>query len=335
MAKHRESRTITVMLAVLEAPLAVGIAYTVNTVNADPYRWATSAPRIPLAPWAALTILTVAAAVVAVTVIIRGWRQFAPEPPADAAHTGPTFTTTDNARVDLRGATFNQTAIPVPTATEPDNVQGIHNLPAQSAVFVGRDLTRLDRAFATKIGVIGQAVRGLGGIGKTELALHYAHSRGDRYPLRWWITADTPDNITLGLAALTERLHTMPSLANARAWALTYLQSHPGWLLILDNVEETEHIAELLGQLGDRGDILITTRRDLGHARWTELGLAPVVLDTLDRPDSVKLLHALTGAEFQPNPRSNSPTRWATCHWPWNKPPHTSHKTRALDLSGT
>jgi hypothetical protein len=118
----------------------------------------------------------------------------------------------------------------------------LHNLPPSSAVFVGRDLDDVDNAFVGDVVVIGQARSGLDGVGKTELALQFAHAHAERYPLRWWLVADSPDNITLGLAALAERLHPMASLPDSRAWAITYLQANPGWLLGLDNVEDLNHI---------------------------------------------------------------------------------------------
>ena len=50
--------------------------------------------------------------------------------------------------------------------------------------------------------MVTQAVYGLGGVGKSELALHHATAcRGD-YPLIWWITAEDAAQIEAGLAAL-------------------------------------------------------------------------------------------------------------------------------------
>ena len=171
---------------------------------------------------------------------------------------------------------------------------GTDNLPAISRVFVGRNLADLDGPLSAGRGVIGQAVQGLGGIGKTELAAHYAQHHRNRYPLIWWITADTPESITVGLAALTSRLHPIPSLAQGEAWAITWLQTHPGWLLVLDNVEDPLHITTLLGHLDNRGQVLVTTRRNVGTGRWRRLGLVPLRLGVLDRAASVDLLCQLT-----------------------------------------
>lgn len=185
---------------------------------------------------------------------------------------------------------------------------GVHNLPAPSAVFVGRDLDQLRHAFTDGIGVISQAstVPGLGGVGKSALALHYAHAHARRYPLRWWITADSPDNVTLGLTDLTQRLHPderQPlTLVDGRRRAMTYLRNHHGWLLVLDNVNEIEHVADLCEQLRGKGHILITTHRDLSHAIPAHRGLAPIRLGVLARPASLQLLAQLLGTRYQPEP---------------------------------
>ncbi|MEV6301927.1 tetratricopeptide repeat protein [Actinoplanes sp. NPDC051861] len=174
-----------------------------------------------------------------------------------------------------------------------------HNLPAQSAVFEGRDITELSGLLddARAGVVVGQAaLHGLGGIGKSELANQYARARLDHYRLVWWITAESRESVTLGLTALTRRLHPMPTAADAREWALGWLQSHPGWLLILDNVEDLADIAGLLGVVSGSGHLLVTTRRDLG-ARWRRLGLHALRLEVLDRAASVRVLTDLTGLD--------------------------------------
>ena len=43
-------------------------------------------------------------------------------------------------------------------------------------------------------------------------------------------------------------------------------QAHPGWLLILDNVNDPDDVEPLPGQLSG-GHIVITTRRDTGWDR--------------------------------------------------------------------
>jgi hypothetical protein len=183
----------------------------------------------------------------------------------------------------------------VPAPATVDAPAGLDNLPLASAVFEGRDLAVL--AAVLDSGAGGAALHGLGGVGKTELAVHYARRFRDRHNLVWWITADTGTNVQLGLAALTARLQPASTLTDAQSWALGWLQTHPGWLLVLDNVEDVADVEQLLGQVAGRGRVVVTTRRNLGTARWARLGLAPVRLGVLDRAASVRLLHRLTGSD--------------------------------------
>ncbi|MFG3553698.1 tetratricopeptide repeat protein [Micromonospora sp. NPDC047557] len=176
----------------------------------------------------------------------------------------------------------------------------VDNLPAESQVFVGRDLEQIDAllAGAARGVAVGQAaVHGLGGIGKSELVLHYARHRLERYQLVWWLTADSPEAIAAGLSGLTRRLHPVATLADAYEWAVGWLQTNRGWLLVLDNVEDVEHILDLLGLVRGRGDVLVTTRRDVGGAWSRRSGLAPLRLGVLARAASVDLLHQLTGLD--------------------------------------
>ncbi|MFG6202416.1 FxSxx-COOH system tetratricopeptide repeat protein [Nonomuraea sp. JJY05] len=181
----------------------------------------------------------------------------------------------------------------------PEALVGLPRRPV--AAFVGREhaLSVLRDALVTGPGIISQAIVGLGGVGKSELALQYAHRHRADYRLMWWMEADSPAQIQAGLAGLTRAMVAgIDSVAaeqatteEAAAWALAWLSSRTGWLVVFDNVEETTHIDPYLARLS-RGHVLITTRRDIG---WQHLGITPVRLDLLDRQASVDLLADLIG----------------------------------------
>ncbi|MGO4755938.1 NB-ARC domain-containing protein, partial [Streptomyces sp. 2MCAF27] len=139
-------------------------------------------------------------------------------------------------------------------------------------------------------------VHGLGGMGKSTLALHYAHRHRDRYNPIWWIPAESAATIGLGLAALAAHLNpyadlTAASGAEAAAWATTWLQAHDGWLLVFDDAAAPGDLAPLLGSL-TTGRHLITSRRATG---WHHLA-RPVTLDTLTPDAALDLLMRITNS---------------------------------------
>ncbi|MFB6628693.1 tetratricopeptide repeat protein [Streptomyces sp. NPDC056362] len=171
-----------------------------------------------------------------------------------------------------------------------------------SGVFVGREeeLTSLRRmltgegaaAVVQPQRTSARAISGLGGVGKSALALHYAHHYRDSYALVWWVSAESPETIVSGLGRITEQL--CPQWARGcgpeerAAWAIAWLQAHPGWLLVFDNVEDPSHLRPYLGTLSG-GHHLATSRRATGwHA------LAPVMpLGTLPPDEATGLLCSL------------------------------------------
>ncbi|MER7705881.1 tetratricopeptide repeat protein, partial [Kitasatospora sp. NPDC097605] len=151
---------------------------------------------------------------------------------------------------------------------------GLTNL-APVPLCIGREeaLAWLRETLSTAGGMtITQAstVHGLGGVGKSALALAYAHRYCHEYSLVWWITAESPALIQQSLADLARRLRPAwsdtASQQQRAEWAMAWLQWHHGWLLVFDNVENPIDLNRYLGALSG-GHHLITSRRAIGWPR--------------------------------------------------------------------
>lgn len=175
---------------------------------------------------------------------------------------------------------------------------GVGRVPATTGAFVGRseELARLDSAVSGAGGrAVVVAVHGLGGVGKSTLAARFAESRGDRFSLVWWVTADSPAAIATGLADLAVAIAAEAAVLPAEQrveLGVRWLATHDEWLLVLDNLTTPADAAGLLERLRT-GTVVITSRRGTG---WG--GIPTVVVDVLTAGQAVDLLDRLVRAEW-------------------------------------
>lgn len=173
-------------------------------------------------------------------------------------------------------------------------------------LFKGRDgsieqlrssLQRAGERQATAI--VGKAVHGLGGVGKTRLAVEYAWKYAEDYSALLFVTADTPQAQQRNLGALCGPLvlnlpeQHLPEEDARLAAVIRWLQQNPGWLLILDNVDSTEaaiaaekRLAHLRG-----GHVILTSRL----SRWGGT-VEAIELDVLTIEAATDFLLARTDA---------------------------------------
>lgn len=181
-----------------------------------------------------------------------------------------------------------------------------HNLPFPSlgALFQGRDTTltwvreTLSRAPARRAAAIaGKAVHGLGGVGKTRLAIEYAWQYATEYSAALFVGAESPSDLRRNLAALCARnVLDLPEQETAEedireAAVLHWLGEYAEWLLILDNVDSEDASAavdRLIAHLHG-GHVLLTGRL----ARWSA-GIERIELDVLTEEAAAGFLLART-----------------------------------------
>jgi hypothetical protein len=158
-----------------------------------------------------------------------------------------------------------------------------------SGSFVGRseELKRLELALAGSGRVAVVAVHGLGGVGKSTLAAWFADLHRDRFASVWWMTADSPAAIDIGLAelavAVTPEIATAPLLQRVET-GLQWLADNQDWLVILDNLTAPAD-ADALRSRVSTGAILITSRRSGG---WQSI--PTVALGVLPANEAKELL---------------------------------------------
>lgn len=153
---------------------------------------------------------------------------------------------------------------------------------------MGRDAALVDlrERLLTRGTAVAQALHGIGGVGKTQLAVEYAHRFAGSYELVWWITAERTELIPTQLADLAVEAGIADATIEIPA-AVTALHAdlrhRPGWLLIFDNAEDPRALRQWLPR--GPGHVLITSR----NPNWSEIA-APIDVPVFAAEESVSLL---------------------------------------------
>jgi hypothetical protein len=164
----------------------------------------------------------------------------------------------------------------------PGELPPVWNVPYHpNPYFTGRDLLLAEvhaRLTTPDVQTRRVALTGLGGMGKTQLAVEHVYRQRADYDLVWWVRSEQPTSLLSDYAALARQLPLAADLrlaedasqevvaAAVRGW----LERHRRWLLVLDNVAEPAAVAGLLPRSG-AGHVLLTSQAEVD---WEPLAAA-------------------------------------------------------------
>jgi glycosyltransferase involved in cell wall biosynthesis len=164
------------------------------------------------------------------------------------------------------------------------------NIPIRNPDFTGREdllgALRTALVASNKASVLPRALHGLGGVGKTQLALEYVYRYADQYDLIWWIPADQKSLALTSLANLCDELgltQNVDQQQTADAVLRALSNGSLSWLLVFDNADEPDEILPLVPTSG--GHVIITSR----NQAWSDSSDA-IEVNVFARGESIALL---------------------------------------------
>ncbi|MER7000386.1 FxSxx-COOH system tetratricopeptide repeat protein [Streptomyces sp. NPDC000410] len=170
------------------------------------------------------------------------------------------------------------------------------NMPPRNLVFTGREELLVNLENGLRHGptaVLPHALHGMGGVGKSQLALEYVYRHAAEYDVIWWIPAERPTQIQQAFVELARRLHLPVSLEAITAVpavleALRTGIPYGNWLLVFDNAESPSAVQEYFPSTtpgGPVGSVIVTSR----NPQWNTLA-QPLEVDVFERDESIQLL---------------------------------------------
>lgn len=160
-------------------------------------------------------------------------------------------------------------------------------------LFVGREDTLRELHEHLSVKKESVILYGLGGIGKTRLAVEYALLFEKHYTVSLFVRADSPTVLRDSLAELANKsVLNLPEQDeekqdDKKMAVLRWLQENPDWLLILDNADNSaaaQAVESMLPQL-TVGRVIITSRL----SKWSKQ-LYGMQIDVLAHEDATKFL---------------------------------------------
>ncbi|WP_267885625.1 FxSxx-COOH system tetratricopeptide repeat protein [Streptomyces sp. NRRL B-1347] len=172
---------------------------------------------------------------------------------------------------------------------DPPRIWG--NVPQRNRNFTGREalLEQLQDRLGTGVtAVLPEALHGMGGVGKSQIAVEYVYRHSRDYRLIWWVASEQENQIVQSLIELGEQMGLQVgseiSAVPAVLDALRRGEPYSDWLLVFDNAEDPKEVRKYFPSDGP-GRILVTSR----NVQWSHTA-SSLEVDVFAREESVSLL---------------------------------------------
>ncbi|MEU6225387.1 FxSxx-COOH system tetratricopeptide repeat protein [Streptomyces sp. NPDC047042] len=169
----------------------------------------------------------------------------------------------------------------------PNDPPSVLNTPRRNLRFTGRDWA-LDELHSmlnrSEEGASRVALRGISGVGKSQIAIEYAHRFGNDYDVVWWVNAGYRATAREQFADLARRLQLsvgteLGERIRAVREALRTGSPHRRWLVIFDSADDMSQVEDLLPE--GNGHVLVTTLTQdwATSGRLSEIPILPFARD--------------------------------------------------------
>jgi len=170
------------------------------------------------------------------------------------------------------------------------------HVPRQDIAFIERksELETLQKEFESGHKAVS-VYAGMGGVGKTQLALRYTLSTTN-YDLKAWFQAEKVSTLEQDFLDFANQFQCPGNLTSpdqVRAAVLSWLQNvNFQWLLVFDNANQYDEIQRFLPYLGaeSKGHILVTTRKQ----KWPHNSFRMIPISVMSESEAVQLIQTVS-----------------------------------------
>jgi hypothetical protein len=148
------------------------------------------------------------------------------------------------------------------------------------------------------------AIHGLGGVGKTQIAIEYVYRNVSKYNATFWITATDQAALLSGYEDIAKRTGCVPTVNETPDFiakgVISWLRAQESWLLVMDNLDDVSVVEGYLPEMVKGGHTLITTRNP-DYLQFPAEGIEIPVLGNDEAVELLRLRSGMQSSEFTPD----------------------------------